>query len=313
MIRIGVVNIDTSHPVAFARILHAGSRARYVALYNDGFRDDEECATFIRGFGLEARCRTIAELADRVDVGFLQSTNWDLHVKHAIPFIERHKPVFIDKPLVGNLKDCLKLEQLAAQGAVILGCSSVRYAPEIDALLARPAAERGEIVSVFGTVGVDEFNYACHIVEAIGAVAGAGAETVRHAAGAVSGEHRCDTYTVEFGGGRSAVFSVYQGQYQPFELSVITTKTVHHFRIDTGKIYAALLERVMDAVEGRRDRIAPLPHLTESVKILLAGKVSKAAGGRPIRINALKPDMPGFDGTAFIKEYAKASRRLVLP
>ena len=38
MIRIGAVNIDTSHPLAFSEYLLKGNRARYVAVYNDGFR-----------------------------------------------------------------------------------------------------------------------------------------------------------------------------------------------------------------------------------------------------------------------------------
>lgn len=47
MIRIGVVNIDVSHPLAFSQILNQEDRARYVAVYNDGFRSDEEVDAFI--------------------------------------------------------------------------------------------------------------------------------------------------------------------------------------------------------------------------------------------------------------------------
>ena len=42
MFRIGTVNIDTSHAPAFAEILLKGSEGRYTAIYNDGFRTDEE-------------------------------------------------------------------------------------------------------------------------------------------------------------------------------------------------------------------------------------------------------------------------------
>ena len=93
-----------------------------------------------------------------------------------MPFIERNKPVFIDKPIVGSFADCRKLEQLAAQGAVILGSSSVRYAEEVDAFLAEPIEERGELMTIYGTAGVDEFNYAIHIIEAIHQLAGAALE-----------------------------------------------------------------------------------------------------------------------------------------
>ena len=42
MVRIGCINIDTSHPRAFNEIFCRGDRARYVAVYNDGFRSDGE-------------------------------------------------------------------------------------------------------------------------------------------------------------------------------------------------------------------------------------------------------------------------------
>ena len=63
MVRIGVVNIDTSHPKAFTGILHAGDRARYVAVYNDGVRGEDEVNGFIASAGIEKRCDTVEELA----------------------------------------------------------------------------------------------------------------------------------------------------------------------------------------------------------------------------------------------------------
>ena len=48
MIRIGVVNIDVSHPKAFSEYLKKGNRARYVAVYNEGFRGDDEVEGFIK-------------------------------------------------------------------------------------------------------------------------------------------------------------------------------------------------------------------------------------------------------------------------
>ena len=55
MFRIGTVNIDTSHAPSFAEILLQGDVARYTAIYNDGFRTDEEVNTFIEKYHLEKR------------------------------------------------------------------------------------------------------------------------------------------------------------------------------------------------------------------------------------------------------------------
>jgi hypothetical protein len=71
MIKIGVVNIDVSHPKAFPEYLKQGNRARYVAVYNDGFRGDDEVEGFIKKYNLEKRCQSIEELAEMVDIGFV--------------------------------------------------------------------------------------------------------------------------------------------------------------------------------------------------------------------------------------------------
>lgn len=167
MFRIGTVNIDTSHAPSFAEILQKGDVARYTCVYNDGFRTDEEVEAFIKRFGLETRYASLDEMAKNVDIAFIQGCDWDRHLELAEPFVKAGVPVFIDKPIAGNLRDCHKLEEWAASGAVILGTSALRYTYEHDEFFALPAADRGDIVHVTTSVGVDEFNYAIHAVESI--------------------------------------------------------------------------------------------------------------------------------------------------
>ena len=205
MIRIGAVNIDTSHPLGFGEVMEKDDRARYVGVYNDSFRPDSEVEGFIRRFGLEKRCNTLEELAAMCDIGFIHGCDWDDHLRCAMPFIEQGKPVFIDKPLVGNLADCRRVEQLVKDGAVILGASSARYAYEVQQFLALPEEERGEVVNVFGTAGVDEFNYGVHIAEAIGGILGQGAQSVRYMGRGEAGGKYSESYFVQYENGKSAV------------------------------------------------------------------------------------------------------------
>ena len=167
MYRIGTVNIDTSHAPSFAEILLQGDVARYTAIYNDGFRTDEEVNAFMEKFGVTERYTDLAEMAKHIDIAFIQSCNWDRHIELSMPFIEAGVPVFIDKPLVGNLKDCHTLEKLAEEGKVILGTSAMRYTYERDSFFAVPDEQRGKIIHVTTMVGVDEFNYAIHSIESI--------------------------------------------------------------------------------------------------------------------------------------------------
>lgn len=307
MIKVGAINIDTSHPVAFADRMLKGNRAKYTAVYNDSFRDDEQVEAFMEKFKIEKHCKSLEELADYVDIGLIHSCNWDNHLRQAMPFIERGKPVFIDKPIVGKLNDCKRLEELTAKGAIVLGSSSVRYCEEIAQFLAKPEEERGKILSIFGTSGVDEFNYGIHIVEAIGGLLGTGAKSCKFAGRSVVDGHTCETFLVRFASGVTAVYNTSWNTWQPFEMVIMTTKTTEHFRIDSGKIYDALLNRIFEYMETGKE-MASMLELTESVKIMLAGRISREHGGRETALSDIPNDDPGYDGTAFAKGYEASTR-----
>lgn len=307
MIRVGAVNIDTSHPMGFADAMAKDGRMGYVGVYNDSFRSDAEVEGFIRRYGLEKRCGSLEELAEMCDIGFIQGCDWDDHLRCAMPFIQRGKPVFLDKPMVGCLKDCKAVQKLAEQGAVILGSSSARYAYEVQEFLAVPEEERGEIVSVFGTAGVDEFNYGIHIAEAIGGLLGGGAQWVRYLGRGQAGEKYSESYYVQFASGKSAIYNTFTGTWQPFVITVMTTKTTYQFKMDPNRLYAALMEQIADRMEGKPGLLVEPEALLESVRIMLAGTASRAKEGAIVRLDELTEEGPCYDGRAFCRGYAAAS------
>jgi len=312
MVRIGAINIDVSHPMAFSNYLKEGKRGRYVAVYNDGFRGEDEVDGFIKKHGVEKKCKTLEELADCVEVDFIHSCNWDKHLRYAQPFIDRRKPVFIDKPIVGNIRDCRKIEKLVSDGAVILGSSSVRYAQEVVDFAVRPESERGKILNIFGTAGVDEFNYAIHIVEAISAIAGIGAVSTAFVGQSRIEGKACETFFVKFAEGITAAYNTFQGVWQPFEVVIMTTKGTFQFRIDTGNVYGALLDRICDYMESGQNRLAPIKEITESIKVMLAGRISREKGGTEVKLADIPGDDPGYDGDKFEREYAASASKICL-
>lgn len=312
MIRVGVVNIDTSHPNAFAQKMIDDGRARYVAIYNDGFRGDDEVNGFMEKFGLEKHCKTVEELAEMVDIGFIQGCNWDTHLNYVDPFIKLGKPVFIDKPIVGSMPDLKKLKELTDAGAVILGSSSARYAQEIEEFLAIPEEERGQIVSVFGSCGVDEFNYGVHIVEIISGLLGMGAQDCRFAGRATVGDKVCETFVATFDSGVTATYSLFQGTWQPFTVTIQTTKKTYTFTVDTSRIYMAMLKRIMDYMQTGESTLAPIDELSETIKIMLAGKISRENDGKVVALSEIPADYEGYDGALFEKGYAAAANKMYL-
>lgn len=308
MIRLGVVNIDVSHPKAFAEYLQTDNRARYAAVYNDGFREPDEVEGFCKRFGVEKICSSVGELADLTDLGMIQGCNWDKHLEYAKPFLDRGKPVFIDKPMVGNLEDCRKLQNLAAQGHVLLGSSSARYCYEIQEFLKQPQ----KILHASATVGMDEFNYAIHAVEGLGGLMGTGAQSVTFSGCANVDSQRCETYFIQFHDGKTACYHSVVDCYMPFHFSVLTTTGHSAFTVDNNRLYGALLDRICDFMEGKGNHLAPVESLLESIKIMLAGKASKENGGIQVPLERLADYSVSFDGNAFEKAYRAAAKKIYL-
>ena len=75
MKKIGLVNIDTSHPMAFSRIMEENPQLdmQYAMIYNDSFRGDDEVEWLIKKYNMLGRAESIEELADKTDIGFIQS------------------------------------------------------------------------------------------------------------------------------------------------------------------------------------------------------------------------------------------------
>ena len=312
MIKIGVVNIDVSHPLAFAKELNKEDRAKYIAVFNDGFRSDEEVESFVKNYGLEKICHSVEELSDEVDVGFVQGCNWDKHLDYAMTFIQKNKPVFIDKPIVGNVADCRKLLELEKNGAVILGSSSARYCNEVRKFLTLPEGEKGEVLHIDITVGVDEFNYAIHAVEAMCALAEDKSKTVKYVGAGRKDGQKCETYFVEFDSGLSACYHCVEGNYVKFNIIILTTKESFCITVDNSALYKALLAEICNKLEGKEHCLAGMEEITDSIKVMLAGKWSKENGGQEISIHASELETVRFDGDAFEKEYAASAKPIYL-
>ncbi len=306
MIRIGIVDPDTSHPDSFIPILHKSGRARVVAVQNDyAVRDEEETGKFVQEHQIPHLCRSVEEMPDKVDVGFIQGANWDAHLPKARPFLKAGKPVFIDKPLAGKLSDCLEFEQWARKGATILGSSSLRYCYEVQQLLSQSIEERGHLRAVHGVVGTDEFNYGVHIVEMIQGLLGPGAKAVRYL-GANRGGGAL--FQIFYENDILVTYQVGGEAWYPFVLTVTTSKKVVTIEPDTDKIYEALLNRVLDSLEGKYC-LAPVAELTETIKVFLAARLSRQQDGQVIKLADIPLGDPGYDGAAFVEFYARQRRK----
>ncbi len=198
MIRVGLVDFDTSHVVAFTeRLNHVGVAAsewvddgdvRVVAgCPGDSQMMPERIPGFlekVRGYGVEIVERP-NDLLGRIDAVMIESQQGARHRERARPFLEAGLPTFVDKPFAGTLEDADAMIALSQKHrAPLMSCSALRYAPEVSDALARQN-ELGKILSadVWGDAPLYEGNpgllhYGIHGVEVLYTLMGPGCTRV---------------------------------------------------------------------------------------------------------------------------------------
>lgn len=307
MIKIGGVSIDVSHPKGFSLEIEKHCMdMKYEYICKESFRSDKEAEWFKNRFSLSGIESSISDMADKVDIGFVQSCNWEKHLQQAMPFIQKGKPVFIDKPIVGSVKDIERLRELVKNGADIRGSSSARYAQEIRDFKSKSKDEVGEIISIYATCGLDEFNYGIHVVEILSQIAGSMGKSCKFV-GASKTDIRCEIYNIEFENGIMGTYHLSHGVWQPFHVTIMTTKGTYSFDIDVGNIYKSLLCELYNKQMGRDNNLADIETLINCTQIMLCGKKSRdELDGADVSIDMLGTD-DKFDGYEFEREYAKTA------
>ena len=113
--RIGLIGLDTSHVIAFTKILNDPkatgplAQAKVTAAFRGGSLDipssanrlDKFTETLSKSYGVKIY-PTIAELCKNVDAVMIESVDGRPHLRQAIPVIDAGLPVFIDKPMETN-------------------------------------------------------------------------------------------------------------------------------------------------------------------------------------------------------------------
>ena len=197
-LRIGIIGCDTSHVTAFTEALNnpeakghiAGGKV--VAAYKGGSKDIvSESWERVEGYSRTLQEKygvkvydSIEELCQNVDAVLLESIDGRPHLEQVKPVIKAHKPVFIDKPMAGSLRDAMEIFRLAKKAKVpVFSSSGLRFAKS------NQAVRNGSIglVTYAETYGPCElephhpelFWYGVHGVEALFTVMGTGCETVQ--------------------------------------------------------------------------------------------------------------------------------------
>ncbi|MCM8767893.1 MAG: Gfo/Idh/MocA family oxidoreductase [Candidatus Omnitrophica bacterium] len=196
-IKIGIIGFDTSHVVAFTKLLNdkndpfhvEGGRivAGYPSFSPDLYASYSRVESFkkelIEKYNIEI-VNSIEELIKKVDAILLESVDGRRHLKEVEPVIKANKPVFIDKPLAANYYDALKIYMMAEEfQCPVFSCSSLRFDFNISKIKEDP--ELGEVYGcdAFSPCPIEPTNpglfwYGIHGVEILYTFMGKGCEKV---------------------------------------------------------------------------------------------------------------------------------------
>lgn len=195
-IRLGIIGLDTSHVTAFTETMNNPKAkdhvpgARVVAAFKGGSPDIESSINRVEGYTTTLRDKygvkiydTVQEVCANVDAVLIEAVDGRPHLEQARIVIAARKPLYIDKPVAGTLKDALEIYRLAeAAGVPIFSSSSLRFGKNT---LAVRNGSIGKVQSAVTTSPAhldphhpDLFWYGVHGCESLFTVMGTGCETV---------------------------------------------------------------------------------------------------------------------------------------
>jgi hypothetical protein len=290
MIRLGVVDFDTSHVVEFTK------RLNHVDIAKDQW---VEGATIVIGCpgeskimperipGYVAQMKKYGvplvdkpeEMIGKVDGMLIESQEGTPHWERAKPFLEAGIPCFVDKPFTCSVVDARKIVELAEKKKVLVfSSSSLRYAPELVKFNEDP--KRGKVLGAFTFGPASEhprnpglFHYGIHAVEILYALMGPGCKRVMN-----TYEAGAEVVTGHWGDGRVATVRGMRADKGGYGAIAFTENGVKPLTIGTSYIYRELLKQIVSMFQTGKSPLDPAVTV-EIVAFIEAAKKSAANHG----------------------------------
>ena len=294
-LRIGMIGLDTSHVVAFTKLLNVPDSddhvpgGRVVAAYKGGSPDIEKSYSRVDGFTQQLRDELGVEIVDsiedlcaQVDVVMLMSLDGRPHLDQIRPVLAAGKTCYIDKPVAGSLEDAIEIYRLAKTFKVpCFSASSYRF---YDSFIDLKQQDVGEIRGAisWGPCKLEEHHpdlywYGVHPVEALFAVLGTGCESVVRTA-----TPDTDVATGVWSGGRVGTLRGLRNAAMPHKVVLFGTKGVA-LQEDGGDSYRPLVVEIMRFFQTGVSPVSPRETI-EMFAFMEAADESKRRGGAPVAI-----------------------------
>ncbi|WP_059173876.1 Gfo/Idh/MocA family protein [Bacillus sp. FJAT-27445] len=288
-LKIGIVGLDTSHAVAFTKLLNDPTHpfhvngGKVVMAFPAGSYDFELSYSRIGGISKEVETHgvqivdTIEEVAEQCDSILVESVDGRVHLEQVRKLVRFKKPLFIDKPFCLSSAEAAKMAELSEQYHVpIMSSSALRFAEPLRQALS--IQDKGQIIGAdcFGPMEMVEtqpgyFWYGIHTIEMLYAILGNG---VRHVK--ANSQHASDLIVAQWKDGRiGTARGNRKGNYN-FGAVIHFEKGNEFVLIDSSSkpFYASLLEQILLFFQTGKP-IVPMEETREIIRFIEAANESR--------------------------------------
>jgi len=300
MLRLGIVDCDTSHVVQFTmRLNHLeideeqwvdGANIVAAVPLPSAILEQEKIDEYVdklKGFGVEIVSKPEDLLEMNLDGVCIEAVDGSVHLERAKPFLEAGMPLYIDKPFTTCSEDAKEILRLAKENEVpVFSTSSLRYGLEVVEVLEDKEGKYGKVVGAncWSPASLHDrnpglFHYGIHGVEPLFTLMGAGCEYVqtifRDGAEVTVGvwdDGRIGTMRGTRAGAHAYGFTAW------CEKQVVTTS------INAGLIYRELLKQMVKMFQTGQPPV-DLQETLELVAFIEAAMESQAKNGAPVKLN----------------------------
>jgi hypothetical protein len=271
MIKLGVLDFDTSHVVEFTK------RLNHKDVPEDQWVDGAQVVIGCPGESkimperipeyTKAMDKLGVPLVDKpedllgkVDGMLIESQEGGPHWERARPFLEAGVPCYIDKPFTCGVADARKIVELAAKKKLpVFSSSSLRYAPELVEYVAD--MKHGKVLGAlaYGPAPLSGsernpglFHYGIHAVEILYTLMGPGCQRVT-----CTHEKDTDVVTGQWDDGRLATVRGIRAGHADYGCLAFTEKGVQTVPIGTKYIYRELLKKIVEMFQTGKPPLDP--------------------------------------------------------
>lgn len=293
-LRLGIIGLDTSHVVAFTRLLNAADDpkhvpgARVTVAFKSASPDLPSSIGRVEGYAQQLQTNfgvrlveSVEALCAEVDAVLLENVDGRPHLELARPVFRARKPVFIDKPVAGTLRDAVAIYRLARESRTpVFTASAYRFYESLQTL------KRTDVGRVRGAISYgpcelephhpDLYWYGIHPTEALFTVLGPGCETVARVTTTDT-----DIVTGRWGDGRTGLVYGLRNGAAPHKVLVFGTRSVGEQQ-GSGD-YAPLVREIVKFFQTGAAPVLPEEWL-EIYAFMEAADASKRQGGVPVKV-----------------------------